>query len=53
MDAHGARNAWLLVFRYRVDFETQPVVARTPTRIKGVWLANLTLDDFKTTHAGL
>lgn len=48
VDTHGARDSWLLVFRYLVDSETEPVVARAPTRIVEVLLAYLTdLDDFR------
>lgn len=41
VDTHGARDAWLCVFRYRVDSVTEPVVARAPTRIVEILLAQL------------
>lgn len=47
VDMHGARPAWLCVFRYVVDYVTQPVIARQPTRFTDVWLYQTTLDDFR------
>jgi hypothetical protein len=47
VDTHGARNAWLCVFRYAVDSETEPAVARKPTRFVEILLAKLTVDDFR------
>jgi hypothetical protein len=47
VDTHGARAAWLCVFRYAVDSETEPAVDREPTRIVEVLLARLSLDDFR------
>lgn len=52
VDTHGARDAWLLVFRYLVDNETEPAVERNPTRIVEVLLAQLTVDDFRRNPRG-
>lgn len=47
VDTHGARAAWLCVFRYTVDSQTEPAVERAPTRIIEILLAKLSLDDFR------
>ncbi len=47
VDTHGARAAWLCVFRYAVDSETEPAVERAPTRIVEILLAKLDVDDFR------
>ncbi len=47
VDAHGARNGWLCVFRYAVDAESEPAVDRSPTRIIQILLARLGTDDFR------
>ena len=52
VDMHGARPAWYAVFRYEVDFETQPVVARAPTHFTNIWLAQLVADDFRRNARG-
>lgn len=52
VDMHGARAAWLCVFRYLVDFTTEPVVARVPTRIVEVLFAKLTVEDFRRNPRG-
>jgi hypothetical protein len=52
VDTHGARDAWLCVFRYEVDSETEPVVARRPTRIVEILLAQLTVDDYRRNPRG-
>jgi hypothetical protein len=52
VDAHGARNEWLCVFRYEVDNQTQPAVARRPTRIIKILLAQLTTGDFRKNQRG-
>jgi hypothetical protein len=46
VDTHGARDAWLCVFRYSVDSTTEPAVSRSPTRIVEVLLANLSTSDY-------
>ena len=52
VDTHGAREQWLCVFRYAVDTETEPRVARAPSRFVEVGLAYLTIDDFRTNRRG-
>ncbi|MEX0754004.1 MAG: hypothetical protein WD739_11100 [Actinomycetota bacterium] len=52
VDTHGARDSWIVIFRYRVDGETEPVMERLPTRITEVLLANLTKDDFRKNPRG-
>ena len=52
VDTHGARNAWLCVFRYRVDSQTQPVADRMSTKITEVLLAQLTIDDYRRNPRG-
>jgi hypothetical protein len=47
VDTHGARAAWLCVFRYSVDSETEPAVEREATRIVEILLARLDVDDFR------
>lgn len=52
VDAHGARDAWVMVFRYEVDTATEPAIARAPTRIVEVLLAELTIADFRRNERG-
>lgn len=52
VDAHGARVAWLCVFRYEVDSVTEPEIDRMPTEITEVLLAKLELDDFRRNARG-
>ena len=52
VDTHGARDAWLCVFRYHVDTTTEPIVDRAPTRIVEVLLARLTTADFRRNPRG-
>ena len=47
VDTHGARDQWMCVFVYRIDQETQPAVARTPTVFSEVYLGYVTVDDFR------
>lgn len=52
VDMHGDRPAWYAIFRYAVDYETQPVITRAPTRFTNVWLAKLTAADFRKNPRG-
>ena len=52
VDTHGARDAWLLVFRYRIDSETEPEIDRTPTRFIEILLAQLSREDFRRNDRG-
>lgn len=52
VDTHGARDAWLCLFRYRVDSATEPAADRQPTRITEILLARLPVDDFRRNPRG-
>jgi hypothetical protein len=52
VDTHGARNQWLCVFVYQVDDATEPANSRTPTRFTEVYLAQVTIDDFRKNPRG-
>jgi hypothetical protein len=52
VDTHGARHAWLCVFRWDMDSTTEPVVSRRHTRIVEILLAELTIDDFRRNARG-
>ena len=52
VDTHGAREAWLLIFRYKVDTLTEPAISRSPTRFIEILLAQLGLDDFRRNERG-
>ena len=52
VDTHGAREAWMGVFRYVVDSTTEPAMARAPTRIVEVLLGRLTREDFRLNARG-
>lgn len=52
VDAHGARPGWFCLFRYRCDNATEPVVARKPTEVIEILLAELTIEDFRTNNRG-
>lgn len=47
VDMHGARDQWLCVFVYSVDAETESAVNRRPMKFKEVYLAEVTVDDFR------
>ena len=52
VDTHGARDQWLCVFVYRVDNHSEPVRARDPMTFTGVYLGNVTVDDFRRNPRG-
>ncbi len=52
VDSHGARKAWLCVFHYKVDDETEPAVDRAPMTFTKVLLADLDTSDFRTNERG-
>ncbi|MCY4368576.1 MAG: hypothetical protein OXF41_03935 [bacterium] len=52
VDTHGARDAWLLVFRYRTDSETEPAIERAPSRFVEILLAQLSTEDFRRNDRG-
>ena len=52
VDTHGAREQWMCVFVYEVDNETQPVAARFPMQFTEVYIAHVTVDDFRKNARG-
>ena len=52
VDTHGARDAWMCLFRYHVDEITEPAIDRAPTRFVEVLLARLTREDFRLNERG-
>lgn len=52
VDTHGARDAWLLVFRYKVDAQSKPAIERAPTRFVEILLAKPTRDNFRRSERG-
>ena len=52
VDTHGARSQWMCVFVYRVDNETEPAVVRRPLEFTEVYLARVTVDDFRRNPRG-
>lgn len=52
VDTHGARAQWMCVFVYRVDNETEPAFARRPLEFTEVYLARVTVDDFRRNPRG-
>jgi hypothetical protein len=44
---HNPEVGWILIFRYSIDSETQPITERTPTEIIEVLCANLTEEDWQ------
>jgi len=52
VDTHGARNQWLCVFVYEVDTTTEPACDRSPMTFTEVYLANVTIDDFRKNPRG-
>jgi len=53
VDAHGSRDAWWCVFEYTPDLTTQPVNQREPTKVTGIWIAQLTAADFRHNPRGV
>lgn len=52
VDTHGARDQWMCVFVYSVDNETEPAIDRTPMGFTEVYLANVTIKDFRKNQRG-
>ena len=52
VDTHGARDQWMCVFVYDLDNETQPAVDRNPMSFTEVYLAAVTVDDFRRNARG-
>lgn len=47
VDMHGARDQWMCVFVYQIDTATEPARDRRATRFTKVYLAHVTVDDFR------
>lgn len=52
VDTHGARDQWLCVFVYEIDQVTEPAAERRATRFSEVYLAHVTVDDFRRNARG-
>lgn len=52
VDTHGARDQWMCVFVYEVDNETQPAVERAPMRFTEIYIAQVTVGDFRANGRG-
>lgn len=52
VDTHGAREQWLCVFVYEIDQVTEPAAERRATRFSEVYLAHVTVDDFRRNARG-
>lgn len=47
VDTHGARDQCMCVFVYQVDNETEPAIDRAPMKFTEVYIAHVTVDDFR------
>lgn len=52
VDTHGARDQWMCVFVYDIDSETEPAIDRSPMMFTEVYLADVTVDDFRRNPRG-
>lgn len=52
VDTHGAREQWMAVFVYQVDNKTEPASARMPMKFTEVYLAAVTVADFRRNPRG-
>lgn len=52
VDTHGARDQWMCVFVYEIDTVTEPAVDREPMKFLEVYLAEVTVDDFRKNSRG-
>lgn len=52
VDTHGARNQWMCVFVYDIDNITEPAIERKPMTFHEVYLAYVTVDDFRKNARG-
>ncbi|HQZ82826.1 MAG TPA: hypothetical protein PLR83_06365 [Pyrinomonadaceae bacterium] len=52
VDTHGARDQWMCVFVYEIDVKTEPAVSRVPMRFTEVYLARVTINDFRKNARG-
>lgn len=52
VDTHGARDQWMCVFVYEMDCITEPAQNRAATKFTEVYLAHVTIDDFRRNERG-
>lgn len=52
VDTHGARNQWMCVFVYSVDNTSEPAMERLPLTFTELYLAQVTLSDFRKNARG-
>ena len=52
VDTHGARNQWMCVFVHRIDNATEPATDRAAMRFTEIYLAPVTVDDFRRNTRG-
>jgi hypothetical protein len=52
VDTHGAREQWMCVFVYEVDSETEPATQRRPMTFTEIYLAKVTIADFRRNKRG-
>ena len=52
VDTHGARDQWMCVFVYQVDNDSEPVQDRRPMAFTEVYLARVTVKDFRKNPRG-
>jgi hypothetical protein len=52
VDTHGARDQWMCVFVYAVDCATEPARDRAPMTFTEIYLAKVTLEDFRRNPRG-
>ncbi len=52
VDTHGARDQWMCVFVYDVDNESEPASDRGPMTFTEVYLARVTIEDFRRNPRG-
>ena len=52
VDTHGARDQWMCVFVYLIDNETEPAIDRSSMVFTEVYLADVTVADFRRNARG-
>jgi hypothetical protein len=52
VDTHGARNQWMAVFVYSIDNVTEPARERGPMTFTEVYLAQVSVEDFRKNPRG-
>lgn len=52
VDTHGARDQWMCVFVYDVDYTTEPARDRSPMAFQEVYLGEVTREDFRKNPRG-